>query len=77
MKLCLEPTEEFFMAGDVMIRLWQGVNANGAPVVALIAGVALIGQAEAIAETLTSIPPPTPEEALQWARTIITKATGP
>lgn len=28
MRLTLEPTKEFFMAGDVMVRLWQGTDQD-------------------------------------------------
>jgi hypothetical protein len=72
MKLTLEPTEEFFMAGDVMVRMWHGSDDNGQPVVALITAVAFTGQAEVAAENLVSIPPPTPEDAQRWARIIMT-----
>jgi hypothetical protein len=74
MKLVLEPTEHFFMVGDVMVRMWQGFarreDAADEPVVALITAVAFTGQAEALAEGLMSIPPPTPEDAQRWARHI-------
>jgi hypothetical protein len=32
MQIRLEPTEQFFMADDVMVRMWQGtaIHDNGA-----------------------------------------------
>lgn len=73
MKLILEPTDEFFMAGDVMVRMWQGHTEENDPVVALIAAVVCTGQAEAAAEGLVSIPPPTREDAERWARSVLDK----
>jgi hypothetical protein len=73
MKLTIEPTTEFFMAGEVMVRMWQGHSEHGAPVVVLVAAVAVAGQAEALAEGLVSIPPPTPEEAQAWAEAVMAR----
>lgn len=67
MKLTLEPTEQFFVAGDVMVRMWQGKTDTGADVVALVTAVVFAGQAEVAAEGLVPIPPPTPDDALRWA----------
>jgi hypothetical protein len=66
--LTLSPTEQFFMAGDVMVRLWQGTDQNNLPVIALIAGVMA---PEHAAAGLTEIPPPTPQEQQEWARKIL------
>jgi hypothetical protein len=41
MKLTIEPTEDFFVADDVMVRMWTGTDDNGTPVVALVAAVAV------------------------------------
>jgi hypothetical protein len=77
MKITVEPTEEFFMAGDVMCRMWQGTADHGdgrtEPCVALISMVSLRGQAEAAAEGLVSIPPPTEEDARRWAAEVMSK----
>lgn len=77
MKLIIEPTEHFFMAGDVMVRMWQGQTDDGEPVIALITAVAFTGQAGAVAEGLVSIPPPTPEDARRWAEKIMTQPAKP
>lgn len=75
MKLVLTPTDKFFMAGDVMVRMWQGFaqrdNAADEPAIALITAVAFTGQAEVVAEELVSIPPPTPEDAQRWAQHVL------
>ena len=71
MRLSIEPTPEFFMAGEVMVRLWQGTAEDGSPVVALVTAVGFAGQAEALSEGLVSIPPPTEVEARAWAETIL------
>lgn len=73
MKLTIEPTEHFFMAGDVMVRLWEGHDESNQVVGALVAAVMFTGQAEAIVGelNLVSIPPPTPEEAKRWAEHIL------
>jgi hypothetical protein len=76
MKITVEPTEEFFMAGDVMVRMWQGVaeHADGQTAcVALITAISLTGQAEAIAEGLVSIPAPTEADARRWAAEVLSK----
>jgi hypothetical protein len=62
------------MAGDVMVRMWQGTDDQGNPCIALITAVAFPGQAEAAAEGLVSIPPPDAEAAKRWAETIMRKA---
>jgi hypothetical protein len=74
MKLTIEPTPHFFMAGEVMVRMWQGIDQNGADVVALVSAVAFTGQAEAFAEGLVPIPPPDAEDAQRWAEKIMGKA---
>jgi hypothetical protein len=71
MQLTLQPTKEFFMAGDVMVRMWQGKDQDGNECIALISCVAFAGQAEAVAEGLVSIPEPDAEEQARWARTIL------
>jgi hypothetical protein len=75
MQLRLEPTEQFFMAGDVMVRLWIGTaireNGHVEPVAALVTAVAFTGQSHALAEGLVSIPPPTDADAQRWARTVL------
>jgi hypothetical protein len=75
MKLTLEPTREFFMAGEVMVRMWQGTDGDGAPVIALIAAVALTdGSARPSAFAgLVSIPPPDDESARAWAAEVLSK----
>lgn len=71
MKMTLEPTEQFFMAGDVMCRAWEGTLENGASVVALISLVQFRTLAEYDAGGLVSIPAPTPEDQARWAKTIL------
>lgn len=71
MKLTIEPTPHFFMAGDVMVRMWQGAAEDGTQCVVLVTAVAFTGQSEAAADGLVSIPPPTPEDAERWARHIM------
>lgn len=71
MQLTLEPTPHFFMAGDAMVRMWQGTDQDGNECVALITCVAFTGQAEVAAEGLVPIPPPTPEDQQRWAQTIL------
>jgi hypothetical protein len=74
-KLTIEPTQEFFMDGEVMVRMWQGTathdDGSQEPVVALVACVAFTGQAAAAAEGLVSIPSPYPEEAKRWAERVL------
>lgn len=76
MKLTIEPTPHFFMAGDVMVRMWTGVADDGSPVVVLVTAVAFSGQAEAAAEGLVSIPPPDADAAMRWAETIMERRQG-
>lgn len=75
MKLTIEPTEHFFMADEVMVRMWQGaaVHDDGSqePVVAMVTCVAFTGQAAAAVEGLVSIPAPDPEEARRWAEKVL------
>jgi hypothetical protein len=71
MRMTLEPTEQFFMLGDVMVRAWQGQDDRGGALIALVAAIAV--EQDSI-PGLTSIPPPGPVEAEQWARTILDKA---
>jgi hypothetical protein len=70
-KLTIEPTEHFFVAGDVMVRMWQGTAEDGTQAVVMVTAVCTPGQAEAIAEGLVSIPPPDAEAAKQWAQKIL------
>jgi hypothetical protein len=71
MKLTITPTEHFFMADEVMVRMWQGTDDAGNPVIALVTAVAFGGQSEAVAEGLVSIPPPDAEAARRWAAKIM------
>lgn len=71
MKLTIEPTAHFFLVDEVMVRMWQGHADGGSEVVVLVTAVAFAGQAEAIAEGLVSIPPPTPEDARRWAEHVL------
>jgi len=71
MRLSIEPTPQFFMAGDVMVRLWQGTADDGSAVVALVTMVGFAGEADRLAAGLVSIPPPTEVEARAWAETIL------
>ena len=74
MKLTIEPTEDFFVADDVMVRMWTGTDDNGTPVVALVAAVAVNDgspRAPMFDGQLTPIPPPTPEDARRWAEKIM------
>lgn len=73
MKLTIEPTDEFFMAGDVMVRMWQGTDEDSAPVVAMVAGVMLSPEEGALEAGLVSIPAPTPEDARRWAAEVLSK----
>jgi hypothetical protein len=67
-KLIIEPTEQFFMAGDVMVRAWTGTDQDGSPVTALVAGVYMV---ETSALGLREIPPPSPEDQRRWAEKIM------
>lgn len=71
MKITVEPTEAFFMAGDVMVRAWQGVDEVGNPVIALITAVRLD---EASGDPgLVSIPAPDGEDARRWAAEVLSR----
>lgn len=72
-KLSIEPTQHFFMAGEVMVRMWQGSTEDGTPVVALVAGVCVAGEDIKVANSLTSIPPPTPEDQARWAKHMLAR----
>lgn len=78
MQLTIKPTEHFFMAGDVMVRMWRGTarHPDGAeePCIALVAVVALTGDAQTIAAGLVSIPPPDGEQARDWARDVLSRS---
>lgn len=74
MKLTIEPTEQFFMCGDVMVRLWQGVDDTGQPLVALVTAVVFTGQVPEAVAGLVSIPPPDADAARRWAEQIIGQA---
>lgn len=71
MKLIIEPTQHFFMAGEVMVRMWQGTTDGGAEVIALVTAVADKGNATELARTLVSIPPSDADAARRWAETIM------
>jgi hypothetical protein len=75
MKLTIEPTTEFFMAGDVMVRAWKGMTEDGAEVIALVTAVCFAGQAAAMAEGLVSIPAPDDDAARRWAEHILDRPT--
>lgn len=70
MQITIRPTEHFFMAGDAMVRLWRGTTNTGAPIVALVAGVA---SGEDL-PGLQSIPPPDQAAAETWAAEIFKRA---
>jgi hypothetical protein len=84
MKLTLEPTEHFFMAGEVMVRMWQGsiIGPDGLEqgAVALVAAVmtgAGSGVATFEAESgLISIPPPDHSDAARWAKAVLGRPAG-
>ena len=79
MKITVEPTEEFFIAGEVMCRMWQGTaehpDGRTEPCIALISMVSLCGQADAAVDGLglVSIPAPTEEDARRWAAEVLSK----
>lgn len=67
MRITISPTERFFMAGQVMVRVWEGEGDTGQPVFALVAAVAGgLDESE-----LVSIPPPDRAEAERWATKIL------
>ena len=76
MKLTIEPTEHFFMADEVMVRMWQGHTDDGTPVVALVTAVASASEAQEFAAGLVPIPPPSPEDAQRWAQRIMEGGAG-
>lgn len=76
MRLTIEPTEHFFLADEVMVRMWKGQDDGGNPCIALITAVAFTGQAEVVAENLVSIPPPDAEAAMRWAQRIFKQQEG-
>lgn len=73
MKITIEPTEHFFMAGDVMVRMWTGNRVEtGEPVIAMVSCVGLAdGDVAALARGLVSIPPPGAEAQQRWAELIV------
>lgn len=73
MQLTIEPTEYFFMAGEVMVRMWTGTDMDGRQVVALVAGFGLADGSPRgpILPGMVPIPPPGPEDAQRWARQIM------
>jgi hypothetical protein len=73
MELTIKPTEQFFMAGDVMVRMWQGTNQDGTPVVAFVSLVTFPGQAEAASENLVPIPLPDAADAQRWAHVVMAR----
>lgn len=68
--LTLTPTEQFFEAGDIMVRMWQGKarhdDGSETEAIAMITAVAFPGQAEAVSEGLCAIPPPDRADAERW-----------
>jgi hypothetical protein len=73
MKITIEPTETYFMAGDVMVRAWEGVTDTGEHVTALVAGVAAaVDQVPG----LVSIPAPDHLDQLAWAKHITAMQDG-
>jgi hypothetical protein len=72
----LEPTEEFFMAGEVMVRGWTGFDDQGQHVVAFIAAVAVNEGEGALPTGLVSIPAPTEEDARRWAAEVMSRRYG-
>lgn len=77
MKLTIEPTKEFFMCGEVMVRMWQGTTETGKHIVALVAGVSGGDRGFELARTLVSIPPPAADEARSWAAEGLSKRYDP
>jgi hypothetical protein len=73
MRLTLEATEQFFMAGEVMVRAWRGENEQGEPVLAMIAAVMVGGNPDHTAPGLVSIPPPTEDDARRWAAEVLSR----
>jgi hypothetical protein len=71
MRLTIEPTCQFFMAGDVMVRLWKGHTETGATVLALVTAVATAAEQDDFTGQLTPIPPPTEADARRWAESIL------
>lgn len=74
MRLTIEPTEGFFMLGDVMVRMWQGHADDGSPVLALVTAVASAGQSHEFAAGLVPIPPPDAAAARRWAQEVMRRA---
>lgn len=74
MQVTIQPTPNFFMAGEVMVRMWQGQAEDGTEVVALVAAVAVAGDVPAVAQALVSIPPPAPDDAERWAAEVFRRA---
>ena len=74
MKLNIEPTDEFFMLGEVMVRAWRGSDQDGVGVVALVSLV----RTESLEDVpgLVSIPAPTPEDAVNWAKRVLSEHEG-
>ena len=76
MRMTIEPTEHFFMAGDAMVRAWRGTNDQGQAVIAFVACVSVDEADGRATEGLVSIPPPTPEDAARWADEVQRRARG-
>jgi hypothetical protein len=72
MKITVEPTPQFFMAGEVMVRAWKGHDAEGNQVVALISAVRVSADTSAY-DGLVSIPPPDGETARAWAAEVLSR----
>jgi hypothetical protein len=77
MKLTIEPTRDFFMCGEVMVRMWTGRTDSGEPVSALVACVVAEAESAELTRALVSIPEPEQSEAERWARTVLARGAEP
>ena len=71
MRITIVPTPQFFMAGEVMVRAWQGTDALGSPVIALVVAVAGPNGAPEAFDGLVEVPPPDAAAAVEWARKLL------
>lgn len=71
MRLTIEPTPNFFMAGDVTVRMWEGTDEHGTKVVAMVAMVSSQSNIPELAAGLISIPAPDARAQEQWARKVL------
>lgn len=74
MQLTISPTEDFFMQGKLMVRLWRGTDGYGVPVAALVTAVCAEAERWDNTDELISIPQPAADEATRWAEKILTGA---